>query len=197
MTNPIAIPEHSGPFLLSIGLDWFFDKFTRGVHGFATTSREFGLYLQSLDATEIHIHVDFPEEIPHLCYIYPKPLWVESVRRMGEIKQRSEADRQARFAKEIAAKELQSRFARREEEIQRILRIIQGRFPSFWNKNSAKMLRIIVIKALRGDIDEGFRKKLGICAETIAEFLALPQPVVSEEESLMGLVEDTAPPVKV
>jgi hypothetical protein len=195
MDKPIPIPpaELSGPFTLEIGLDWFFDKFTRGVHGFATVSKEYGLYVQGKDLSETHLHVDFPEEAPALAYIYPKPLWIESVKRMGEMKRRSEEERAARFAREVAARELQRKFQERESEIQRILNKLQRDFPVFSGKHSMKNLRLIVISLLQGKGSPDVCKKLGIDEVTIKEFTELPQPTPTDEEVLMGLVVEKPP----
>lgn len=186
MTNPP--PEFSGPFTLEIGLDWFFDRFTRGVHGFATTSREFGLYFQTKDPSETYAHVDYPEGAPSLAYIYPKAIWVESVRRWDEQKRTSELERQARFTREAAANELVKRYAQREEQINYFLNILYTRFSSFASRNTKKMLRIAIINFLQGGGDGAARLKLGIDQDTIDNFRSLPQPAPTEEEELLGLV---------
>lgn len=188
-------PEQQGPFLLEIGLDWFLDKFIRGVHGFATVSKSFGDYLRSKDPADQHIHVDYPEEAPSLAYIYPINFWRESVKRMSEVKQRSEAERQARFLRDELARELAQKYAKREQEIERVLGILYARFgqSKLVKSNSKKNLRVFIITCLSGGGHPEVRLKLGICKETIEEFLSLPQPQGGEEDYLQFLVEEPQP----
>jgi hypothetical protein len=190
--NPPSTPieELRGPFVIEIGLDWFFDRFTRGVHGFATVSKDYGQILAAKDKEEKFIHVDYPEETPSLAYVYPIDLWIASVKRWDENRKISEANRQARFLREALAREIQAKYERRETEIGRVISIFNTRFPLFCNKQSRKNLRILTISLLQGKGDRGVRLKLGIDDATVAEFLELPQPEPTEEEELLELVKE-------
>lgn len=187
------IPEHSGPFLVEIGLEWFLNRFIRGVHGFATVSKEFGDYLRAKDTGEQHIHVDYPEETPGLAHIYPKQSWIEAVARWTAQKKQAELDRQLRFARDEAAKALAAKYALREERIAFFTNRLRTRFPAFASRTAAKTIRALIITLLLGKGNTDVQSKLDIKASDIEEFISLPQPQASEEDELMGLVVEPKP----
>lgn len=196
MTNPNdKIPEEfSGNFRLEIGVDWFLDKFCRGIHGFAVVTKEYGDYLRTKDPDGTTLHVDYADATNTICHVYPIHLWREAVRRWELQKATAELERQKRYARDEAARVLAEKYKQREAEIERVTLLFKARFPGFINKNSAKLCRSIVVQSLQGRTKPEIQKALGVCPETIAEFLALPQPAPTEEDLLMGLVQEPEKP---
>lgn len=195
MTSTISTtppPEQEGPLLISIGLNWFMDKFTSGIHGYVAVTKEFGDYLRVLDPQEQHLHVEPSDK---LALVYSRTTWLESVKRLDQSRQRAEADRQERFAREAKALELHRRYELREQQITRFTAILSQRASKFVAANTRKIVRMAVVNMLQGGGNLEVRKALGICDETVFEFKSLPQPLTqTEEELLLSLVEEKKEP---
>lgn len=187
--------EHKHPILVQISLEWFFDRMTSGVHGYATCSKEFGQYIQTLDPTEIYTHVYYPPETLSLSHIYPKTVWIEAVKKWEADKRRSEEERQKRFLHESYLNEIKKKYAQREEEIDFFLAALYRKFghTPLVKNTSKKLLRMNIILMLSGKGDQGACKMLGIDSSTIEEFTLLPQPESDEEKLLQLLVQEPAP----
>jgi hypothetical protein len=158
--QPPQAPELSDP-LMDIGLSYFLQLSIKGIHEFATVSKDFGSYIQTfVDPLEKHCHVDYNDTV---AMIYPISAWRNSLRRQEYIKQKSEQERIDRINNpqnysQTVITHL-PKLPKESDEMDLILGQIRIHMPKTWERVGYKMMKEMVKMAKEGELPD-FRKKL-------------------------------------
>lgn len=200
--NPPPNEINSQP-KIEISLAYWLSLSIRGIAECANVSREFGLYLASIDIDENHIHVYLPEDRPTIAVIYTKDSWRTSLRREKYLKERAENARQIRFALEEQDKILKQKIQRKRDildETKADIRKLKGvdvakklgekRGLISWNQQE-EFFTYLVFQALRGEHEKA-AKVFGIEKELIEEFRNLPKDPEFNNKYLSGALDGFA-----